>query len=264
MQPYIKFTSVKFRSHMQDRFDCIIDTIETFIIYVVFFCVLAAVYNGRQMIDGISFDMAVTSVLISMGFTHAHYRNKMVIQDKLKSGTLAVELIKPVNLRLRLFFEDFGTALFRTVFNMLPAMLITIPFMGVHLPNNLLCFVLFVISAIFGFIVNWLLDFIIHCLSFYFFSIWGFITVKRALTDIFAGAYIPLWFMPDAVMNVLNFTPLTTIFFIPLQMYLGQLGAEEIPIAFLMQLFWIFVLWLICQLAWKCGINKMFAKGCEL
>lgn len=264
MQPYIKFASIKFRSLMHNRFDCIIDIIETFLVYVVFFCVIKAVYQDRQTIDGISLDMAVTSILISNGLTHAHYRNQMFIQDKLKQGTLVVELIKPVNFRLKVFSQDFGKALFGVVFNMLPAMLLTIPFMGVHLPKNVVCFVLFIISAFMGFAINWLFDFIIHCFSFYIFSIWGIFTVKRALTDIFAGALIPLWFMPSTVLNVLNFTPFTSIFFIPLRLYLGQLGAEEIPFAFLTQLFWILVLWFIGQLAWKCGINKIFAKGCEL
>lgn len=264
MQPYIKFSSIKFRSLMQNRFDCLIDIIEILLVYVVFFCVISAVFQGRQVIDGISLDMAVTSILISTGLTHAHYRNQMFIQDKLKQGTLAVELIKPINFRLKVFSQDFGTALFRVVFNMLPAMLLTIPFMGIYLPKSPLYFILFIISAVLGFIVNWLFDFIIHCISFYIFSIWGFLTIKRALTDIFAGALIPLWFMPDAVLTVLDFTPFTSIFFIPLRLYLGQLGEEEILPAFLTQLFWIFVLWFIGQLAWKCGINKMFAKGCEL
>lgn len=264
MQPYIKFASIRFKSLIHNRFDCIVDIIETFLVYVVFFCVIKAVYQGRQTIDGISFDMAVASILISNGLTHAYYRNDMFIQDKLKQGTLVVELIKPVNYRLKVFSQDFGKALYGVIFNMLPSMLLTIPLMGVHLPKNIACFALFVISAVMGFTINWLFDFIIHCFSFYVFSIWGVFTVKRALTDILSGALISLWFMPESVLRVLNFTPFISIFFIPLRLYLGELGAEKIPFAFLTQLFWLIFLWLIGNILWKCGKSKIFAKGCEL
>lgn len=52
--------------------------------------------------------MVTTNFIISLGLTNAFSKNEMFLQDKIKQGTIANELLKPVNFKFRMLFEDLG------------------------------------------------------------------------------------------------------------------------------------------------------------
>lgn len=72
---------------------------------------------------------------------------------------------------------------------------------------------------------------------------------------------IPIWFMPDGMQEVIHFTPFSSIYFMPVQIYLGQLSLSDILSSFLIQLFWIAVLFSFGMLLWKKGQKKLVVQG---
>lgn len=261
MSTYIQFSVIKFRNNMAYRFEYIMGILNTVLNFLVYWCIYKALYGGANEIDGITFSMVTTNFIISLGLTNAFAKNEMFLQDKIKQGTIANELLKPVNFKFRMLFEDLGDGFFKVVFNFLPAVIIAMFFTGIQPPAGIFSFVLCLVSAVLGYIVLWYISFIVQTLAFWLFNVWGLITIKNVVVNIFSGALLPLWFMPEPVLNIIKFTPFGSIFFTPVQLYLGQLQGYEILLNFGRQVLWIAILYFIGELLWNKGIKRLVVQG---
>lgn len=261
MNTYIQFAAIKFRNNMAYRFEYLMGILNTVLNFVVYWCIYRALYGGANEVDGITFSMVTTNFIISLGLTNAFSKNEMFLQDKIKQGTIANELLKPVNFKFRMLFEDMGDGFFKVIFNFIPAVLIAMLFTQIQPPAGVLNFVLCIVSAVLGYIVLWYISFIVQTWSFWLFSVWGIVTVKNVIINICSGALLPLWFMPEPIMNIIRFTPFDSIFFTPVQLYLGNLQGYEILFNFARQLLWIAILYAAGEFFWRRGIKKLVVQG---
>lgn len=237
MGTYFQFASIKFRNNMAYRFDYLLGILNTFLSFIVYWSIYKSLYGDATEVDGVTFSMVTTNFIISLGLSSAFSKNEMFLQDKIKQGTIANELLKPVNFKLRMLFEDLGEGAFRVIFNFLPTVLIAAFFAKFQAPSSVLNIFL--------------------CLV----SVWGLVTIKNVIINILAGAYIPMWFMPYWLKEFIQFTPFDSIYFTPVQIYLGELQGHEIIIHFLKQILWIAILYVIGELYWRKGIKRIVVQG---
>lgn len=261
VQKYWQFAAIKFRNNMAYRFEYIMGILDTLLSFVVYWSIYRALYGGAEEVGGVTFSMVATNFIISLGLNSAFARNEMFLQDKIKQGTIANELLKPVNFKLRMLFEDLGEGLFHVMFNFLPTALIAALFADLQAPSSARNLLLCMVSALLGYLVLWLISFIVQVWSFWLFSVWGLITMKNALIKILAGAFIPLWFMPDWLRQIIRFTPFDSIYFTPVQIYLGELQGAELLLHFARQVVWIVILYALGECFWRRGIKKLVVQG---
>ena len=93
------------------------------------------------------------------------------------------------------------------------------------------------------------------------FSVWGIVTIKNVIVNILSGTLLPLWFMPNALKKIIEFTPFESIYFTPVKIYLGELSGREIAISMAIQLVWIVLLWSVANIFWKKGVKKLVVQG---
>ena len=117
------------------------------------------------------------------------------------------------------------------------------------------------VSIAFGYLILWLISFIIQTWSFWLFSVWGIITIKNVFVNILAGTLLPMWFMPPLVRKIIAFTPFQSIYFTPVQIYLGELSGTDILSQMTVQLLWIGILYAIAKLFWQKGVKKLVVQG---
>lgn len=109
--------------------------------------------------------------------------------------------------------------------------------------------------------VLWNLSFLLQTFAFWFFNMWSLMTIKNVFLNVLSGSMIPLWFMPEWMMPIMNWLPFSSIYFTPVQIYLGQLTGKEIGMKFLLQLIWIVILYLSGNLVWEKGKKKLVVQG---
>ena len=119
----------------------------------------------------------------------------------------------------------------------------------------------FILSAILGFGVLWSISFAVQMTSFWLVNIWSLITIKNVFVNVLSGSMIPLWFMPEWMSGVMSFTPFSSIYFTPVQIYLGQLSFSEIALKCAVQLVWIIIIYFIGNILWKKGQQKLVVQG---
>lgn len=261
MRTYIEFALKKFQIKMTYRLEFFMGIVNTVITILVYLCIYRVLYGEAKEIDGVTFSMVTTNFVISLGLSNAFEYNEMFLQDKIHDGSISNEFLKPVSFILRLLSENIGEGMFKIIFNFLPALVITLLYTKLCPPKSILHLLVMMLSVGLGYLILWLISFIVQTWSFWLFSVWGIITIKNVFVRVLSGTLLPLWFMPDILRNTMKYTPFESIYFTPVQIYLGQLQGTEILYKMLTQVIWIAILFLIAEAFWKRGTKKLVIQG---
>ena len=226
------------------------------------FNIWQALYAVGGTVEQVGLEAMLTYVVINRliaSFTSGYISSN--IGEKVLSGEIVGDFIRPINIKLYLIFDHLGSALYDTAFNFIPVSIVTILFGAFLLPSSLLHGVMFVISLILGIILMYLLNYAIGLLTFWFKTYSYTHWLMRAMTTLFAGTVIPLWFYPDFLKNVAMCLPFRYISFEPIAIYLGQTTARDIVFTIAMQIMWIIVVYFIGLLLWKKAEKRVVIQG---
>ncbi|MDC7218753.1 MAG: ABC-2 family transporter protein [Spirochaetales bacterium] len=261
MTAYLSFIKKTFLNRMVYKVDYLIGILNTCIQLFISVTIWKALYGGRESVEGISYAMVVTSIVIGQGLTNAYRINDQAVSKRVKDGSLANCLLRPISFRGQLFAENLGEILFRIVSNFLPAVLIFALTIGLIPPASALNFVLFLLSISLGFLVLWTLSSIVQCSAFWIINVWSISTIKNVFVTVLSGSILPLWFMPESLVKLIRYTPFGSIYFTPVRIYLGQISLGEMGGYFGNQLFWILLLHGISALLWEKGKTNIVLQG---
>ena len=261
LSPYTAFAKKSFLSRSAYRFDHFMGILNTLLRIFIFWGIYLALYNGKNEVDGVTMTMVTTNFILSMGLSTVFCVNDFYLPNRIQNGSIANEMLLPVSIHGRMLADNLGNALFQLVFHFVPAVVISVLVMGIHAPASVAMFLLFLLSAVFGYGVLWTISFALQMLAFWLINVWSIMTIKNVFINVLSGSMIPLWFMPDWMRGVLMFTPFSSIYFTPVQIYLGQLSVPEIIKGFGIQLVWILLFVFLGKVLWKRGQKKLVVQG---
>lgn len=259
--PYLAFAKKSFLGRSAYRFDHFMGIFDTILRIFIFWEIYRALYGGRSEVDGITLTMVTTNFILSMGLDAVFFVDDYYLPSRIQSGSIATELLLPVSIHGRMLANNMGNALFQLIFHFVPTVAVSVLVIGIAAPAEPLALLLFLLSALLGYGVLWTISFVAQMFSFWLINIWSIVTIKNSLIKVLSGSMIPIWFMPDWMQEVIHFTPFSSIYFMPVQIYLGQLSLSDILNSFLIQLFWIAVLFSFGMLLWKKGQKKLVVQG---
>ncbi|MGN0603874.1 MAG: ABC transporter permease [Oscillospiraceae bacterium] len=261
LTPYIAYAKKCFLGRSAYRFDHLMGILSTCLQFFIFCEIYKALYGGSSEIDGITMSMVTTNFVLAMGLGTVFSPDDYFLPNKMWDGSISTELLRPISFKGRMIAENLGNALFSLIFHFVPVLIIAALTVGVSAPASPVMFLLFLLSAVLGFGVLWTISFAVQMTAFWLINIWSLLTIKNVFVNVLSGSMIPLWFMPEWMKGVLNFTPFSSIYFTPVQIYLGQLSYGEIALKCAVQLVWIAVIFLIGDILWKKGQQKLVVQG---
>lgn len=261
LTPYLAFAKKSFLNNSAYRFNHLMGILNTLLRIFIYWGIYLALYGGKSEVDGITMTMVTTNFILSMGLGAVFCVNDYYLPNRIQSGCIATELLLPVSIHGRMLADNLGNALFQLIFHFLPAVIVSVLIIGIAAPANTVMFLLFLLSALFGYGVLWSISFALQMLSFWLLNVWSIMTIKNVFVNVLSGSMIPLWFMPDWMQGVLRFTPFSSIYFTPVQIYLGQLTIPEILQGFAVQMIWILLLFLVGKVLWSKGQKKLVVQG---
>lgn len=259
--PYYAYAKKNFLGRSAYRFDHLMSIISTCLQFFIFCEIYRALYGGAKEIDGITMSMVITNFVLSMGLSAVFSPNDFFLPGKIWDGSISTELLKPMSFKGRMIAENVGDSVFNLLFRFTPVLFIAICTTGVKKPADALSLILFVFSAILGYGVLWTISFAVQMTAFWLVNIWSLITFKNVFINVLSGTMIPLWFMPHWMEGVIKYTPFSSIYFTPVQIYLGQLTSGEIFQKCIGQIIWIIVIYIIGNILWERGQKKLVVQG---
>lgn len=221
-----------------------------------------ALYAGETVVQGVEAEQMYIYTVISTAMS-VFFMNDVEqrVMRSVEKGTIAVEMLKPINLYGIFFFEDLGKLTALLFQNLIPILLIGSIFIAVPKPASAMAFLLFIVSLIMAYLIHWLLA---AC-----FSMWAFVTinmtpllqVKKHLIRLLSGSIIPLWFFPDWLASVLNCLPFVYIYQLPLDIYIGKASMENLILRLGVQAMWVVVLLIVFVVLQKNAVKKVMVQG---
>lgn len=261
IRTYLEFAKKSFQNNIVYRVDYLAGVINAIVMIFVNISIWKAIYGQDEVMGGIQFKMLTTYIVLSFIIQCVFMMDEFLIENKVKSGLISSDLLKPINFRLYIFSYNMGTLLFRLVMQMAPALIVSIIFFGLQAPFSLSMGIYFFISIFLGYLVLYNLNFIVWITSFWFYGNFSLVTIKDAAVMIFSGALLPLWFMPPAVADFIALTPFKSIYFVPISIYLGYVPGDEIVSNILLQLGWAAGLFVLGQVLWSAAQKKLVIQG---
>ena len=261
LKPYLAFVKKNFLYRSAYRFNHFIGIVNTLLRIFIFWCIYDALYGSRTEVDGITMAMVTTNFVLSIGMDAMFSIDDYYLSGRISNGSIANELLLPISFKGRMLFENLGNSMFQLVFHFVPALIVAALTVGFLPPVSLPMFLLFLISTILGYGVLWTISFAMQMFAFWLINVWSMVTIKNVFINVLSGSMIPLWFMPEWLKPVLDVLPFSSIYFTPVQIYLGQLTYGEIAYKCGIQGFWIVVIWLFGNLLWSRGKKKLVVQG---
>lgn len=264
MRFYAEYIKTSFYKGLTYRFDYFMRLMGTFFYLFAQFYIWRALL-GQQVehteYGAISFSQMTTYIILSSIVTALLSTNVISgMNGKIRTGQIAVDMIKPVNIKGLFFCDSISENLFRCIFHLLPVAVVSISLFGISIPTafNTVCFIVTLIN---GIILYFLMGYVFGVLGFWFTQVW---ILERLLSDfvrLFAGSIIPLWFFPTWLQKVSLVLPFRLIYFTPISIYMNMYDQFEVIWLIGQQWLWIVGLYFLGWLVWAKGIHKLVVQG---
>jgi len=258
---YWKYGSLSFQNSMVYRLNTLVSIINTIISIFVYTAIWKSLYSGGSQPGDPDLPMVITHFVISLGLSTVLMNMMSDVPWKINSGDIASDLLRPVNFQLFLLAKTLGEISFKLLLQFLPACVLSFFVLGMLPPASGLHFLLFLFSLASGFLVYFLIDYLIALSAFWLHRVFFIQQFKGALITIFSGALFPIWFLPPMLQKMVAWTPFKYIYFIPVSIYLDSISMKEALTGIMIQWFWILLLFLIGEGIWKRGIRKLVIQG---
>lgn len=237
--------------------------LKTFVIYYLW----KAVYNNssNSVINGFTIsDMMVYIFISSITSIAINCNTERTIGREVREGSIAMNLIRPINYQTRMLFETLGTFIYQFLFISIPVLLALLAyrfFTFGALPPDAWTILLYFLSLLLGFLIMFLFNFSFGLISFYTTGVWGLWFVKGAVIRFVSGELVPIVFFPFWLQTILKFLPFNSMNYVPVMIYLKKFNGNELIRVLGMQIFWVFVLFFISNILWNKAIKKLTILG---
>jgi len=258
---YIECIKVAFKSHTVFRAESATTILNSILSIVVGVSIWRAIYADAPSIGNISIGDLTSYMVIAFSLQAGFAMDEFILDKKIKTGSLASDLVKPLDMRSALFYQHVGSLLFKVATQILPVGLAAFLFFDFRIPTSPAVAAGFLASCILGYLVLYNLNQIFWSLSFWIHVTWSVITIKDALLMLFSGILFPLWFMPQPIRYAMKFTPFESIYYWPISIYTGKTVAAEIGKTLLVQVIWAVLLYLLGRYLWSRGLERVSIQG---
>ncbi len=235
----------------------------TYIIHVsVYYFLYKALYHQSSTINGYDLQQMVTYVSIGW-ISKSFYLNYIdrELTEEVKSGHVAMDLIKPIDFQLMYFARGLGQSLFRIVLFTPPIIVVTSCLFSISAPASPWHMLFFILSTFFSVLIYLGINYIIGLLSIFFLSISGILYSKNMIIELLSGLLIPLDWFPLWFQKISAFLPFQAIAYLPLKIYLGSLVGSELVLALILQFLWVIIIGFIGRLVWKLCQRQILIQG---
>jgi len=254
----------------------ILGMISSVIFISIVYYMWVAIYSSSGNLNYLELNETITYVVIITIINQIISRNtEMELGNKVISGKIAVDLIKPIGFFSYMFFNRIGVIILNFVFSIIPLILTSIFIFKINMITDILKLLLFLLSIILSFFIVYLFEFLIGLTSFFTTQIFGMSLLKSSLVNICAGLTIPLGFYPDILQKILLNLPFQAMYYIPVSIYLDlpyklnmiqnfllNIGLHNKTLNVIIeQAFWIVLIAMITFICWNTAKKKLVIQG---
>lgn len=182
--------------------------------------------------------------------------------EAIRQGTLSVQLSKPLLPFTREILSEQGWKTLGLIFAIPLLGLMVLLFAGkVELSLDPLRFLMCIPALILGGLTFGLVDFMIGLAGFWLERVDGIRGVIMACNNILGGYFLPIALLPLALQQAAFWLPFRYGFSFSIEIFQGLVTGDQIWQGYLLQLFWLLVLFLLARFLLKRGLRRYESYG---
>jgi ABC-2 type transport system permease protein len=261
---FFSFARQAFHTSAIYSFDFWLRVFNTFIMMYTAHWLWRVLYTQRANAFDISMEQMITYGALAMLMEMALRPGNWVqyyMMEKVRTGEIAMDLIKPLDFHLHMLARNVGEVLFFMIVLGIPCFVFGHLLLGLQLPPDLMHGLLFLISLVLAYLVLFSLSFLLGLLPLFAIRVDNVFWAYNSVVRFFSGSLVPLWLFPAALAKIAVLLPFQAIFAIPLTIYIGKLPVEELTGAISLQFVWVAVLLGLGRLLWNRAHARLVLQG---
>ncbi|MFG1674403.1 ABC transporter permease [Micromonospora sp. NPDC049282] len=180
--------------------------------------------------------------------------------SRIRSGAVAVDLVKPVDYQKGRLAEALGFAFLEATAALVVCAVVLVAFGGVPWPSPARL-ALFAVSLVAVVPLKFLIVYMCGLLCFWTQNYLGISLARTAISGILSGATVPLVFFPPWLRHVAEVLPFQAITNTPAMLFLGRSPGLSVVPALAVQLLWIVGLWWLARRLWHVAVRRLTVHG---
>ena len=270
MTPYLAIASARFRMLLQYRAAAVAGLFTQIFFGLVLIMVYEAFYRSARVPPPMAFEQVVTyawlgQVLFAMLPWHTDPEWRAMV----RSGAIAYELCRPVDLYGFAFARELAQRIVPTLLRALPMVVfavLVLPLVGLGewqlaAPASPAAATGFAGSLVCTVLLGCAMAVIINISLMWTLSGSGIAMLLMTAVTMFSGMLVPLPLFPDWAQRALGWQPFAGLVDLPFRIYNGHIAAPDIPLVLARQLGWTLVLvafgrWLLAR-----GLRRVVVQG---
>ncbi len=247
MRPYLSLMKIRYTNDLQYRAAAAAGCATQLAFGLIFILVYYAFYRE----GGAEFPMEMKAVASYIWLEQAFLALFMgwffdrEILNGIQSGTVAVELCRPVNLYRMWYVKTLAVRFSKATLRFAPILLVAALLpepIGLSLPASFGAFCLFAVTMLLGVLVLTSLTMLVYTATFYTLSPAGITQIAMVTIEFFSGQLLPLPFYPPVLYKICSWLPFASISNVPFRIYSGDLAGGAMAQAIALQAFWLVAL----------------------
>ncbi len=182
-----------------------------------------------------------------------------LIREKIREGTIATDLMKPISVPFYFFSDGFGQTLLHALL-VIPSILFALLLVHIDVPNAPV-FGMFLLSFLLGYLINFFVNFLMNAIAFWTLETFAIQLIVRWVSDLLSGQIIPLTFFPGVFGRVVFALPFAAIYSTPLLIYVGVIQPHDYARYLLIQVLWLLLFSGLSTLVWRAASWRVVIQG---
>jgi ABC-2 type transport system permease protein len=260
LAPYVAFAAKAFSREATYRMEVFTNVGSLVVRLYLMKSVWTALYAQNAAPAGVSLHAVLTYTAIALLMSLVlELDGTRQIREKIREGTIATDLMKPISLPLYFFSDGVGMTLLHALL-IVPALIVSLLIVHIDVPPPHVL-AAFALSFLLGYLVNFLLNFLMNCVAFWTLETFAVQLMVRWMSDLLGGQVVPLIFFPGVLQTIVLALPFAAIYSTPLLIYVGTIPPSGYLAAFGAQLAWFIAFALLSALVWHAAQRRVVVQG---
>jgi ABC-2 type transport system permease protein len=262
MTLFLRIVRLSFQQQLTYRAAILAGLATNFFFALLRVAVLVALYDGRDAVNGLTLQGAISYVALSQAMiAFLFFFGTVEIMQSVYDGSIGSTLLKPFPLFLYWMASDLGRALVNLIGRGLLLLLVFSFFYPLIIPNRVEQWFFLPIALALGWLVSYAWRFLVNLAAFWTPDAVGFSRIAFTVSQLLSGFLMPLRIYPDWFADFCRMTPFAAMFNTTVEIYLGLLTGQQLLLALLSQLAWFILLVLLGQMVFTAGIRRLVIQG---
>ncbi len=228
MSAYLAIFSARFRTLLQYRAAAMAGLGTQLFWGLIRMMIFEAFYRSTTSPQPMTYPEVVTYIWLGQAMLLiAMYGVDNDVRDMIRSGTVAYELLRPVDLYWLWYSRALALRTGPVLLRAVPMFVLAGLFFGLQAPPSLASAAAWIAATIGALLLSSAIATLLTISMLWTISGEGISRLVPAFTFIFSGMIIPLPFFPEWIQPILNFLPFRGIMDVPFRLYMGHIPPEQ-------------------------------------